>query len=59
MNKERIKEIVYDLQCEFENELDCFEYSDKELSDDDLDLMCYFLNCYVGKLNLLIDSEVE
>ena len=29
MNKERVKEIVYNLQCEFENELDCFEYNNR------------------------------
>lgn len=57
---EKVKDLIYRVQNEFDNELDYdFDYNGRELTDDDFCLMSYYLNCFVGKLELVIDDELE
>lgn len=57
ITKEQTKNILYDVYCEFENEIDTYETSSgRELTNDDLDIMFEFLQCYVDKVKLLIDD---
>lgn len=64
MNKERIKDIVYQVQNEFDNEIVDYDYNGRELTDDDLNMLTDYLNCFCQKLDTMIDdleyeSEVE
>jgi len=47
ITKERVKDLLYAVQNEFDNELGYdFDYNDRELTDDDLNMLSYYLNCY-------------
>lgn len=60
ITKEKVKDLLYAIQNEFDNELDYdFDYNDKELTDDDLNMLSYYLNCFINKVNLVIDDELE
>ena len=60
ITKERVKDLLYAVQNEFDNELGYdFDYNDRELTDDDLNMLSYYLNCFINKVNLVIDDELE
>lgn len=60
ITKEKVKDLLYAVQNEFDNELDYdFDYNDRELTDDDLNMLSYYLNCFVNKVDLVIDDELE
>lgn len=58
---EKVKDLLYNVRNEFDNELD-YDYesdSKKELSDDDFNIMIEFLDRYMDKVYLVIDDELE
>lgn len=58
---EKVKDLLYNLQNEFENELD-FDYKSeykKELEKQDFNIMFEFLERFVSKAELLINDELE
>ena len=63
INKEKVKDILYQVYCEFSNEIDTYETSTKrELTEDDINIMFEFLGQYYTKVEMIIDdyeSEVE
>ena len=63
INKEKVKDILYQVYCEFENEVDTYETSGgRELTEDDINIMFEFLRQYYIKTKMVIDdyeSEVE
>lgn len=57
INKEKVRDILYQVYCEFSNEIDTYETTSKrELTEDDINIMFEFLNCFIDKTNLLIDE---
>lgn len=56
MNNKEIKDLLYQVQCEFENEIDSYEYNGRELCEDDINMLFHFLQCYVGKMYAMIDD---
>lgn len=63
INKEKAKDILYQVYCEFLNEIDTYETSGgRELTEDDINIMFEFLGQYYTKVEMIIDdyeSEVE
>ena len=58
---EKVKDLVYALQNEFNNELD-YDYKSKykaELTETDFNIMLEFLERFVGKFELSIVEELE
>lgn len=56
---EKITDILYDVANEFENEIDDARYKGKLLTENEIELVLYFINCYKYKVELLLkDSEV-
>ena len=58
---EKVKDLVYALQNEFDNELD-YDYKSKykaELTETDFDIMLEFLERFIGKFELSIVEELE
>ena len=58
---EKVKDLVYALQNEFDNELD-YDYKSKykaELTETDFNIMLEFLERFVGKFELSIVEELE
>ena len=58
---EKVKDLIYTLQNEFDNELD-YDYKSKykaELTETDFDIMLEFLERFIGKFELSIVEELE
>ncbi len=58
---EKAKDLLYNLQNEFENELD-YDYQSEyknEFCDEDFAIMLEFLKRFVNKAEMLIDEELE
>ena len=58
---EKVKDLIYELQNEFDNELD-YDYKSKykvELTETDFNIMLEFLERFVGKFELSIVEELE
>lgn len=58
---EKVKDLVYALQNEFDNELD-YDYKSKykaELTETDFNIMLEFLERFIGKFELSIVEELE
>lgn len=58
---EKVKDLVYALQNEFDNELD-YDYKSKykaELTETDFNIMLEFLERFIGKFELSIAEELE
>ncbi|MBO7614811.1 MAG: hypothetical protein J6T15_03850 [Bacilli bacterium] len=57
---DKMKDLLYAVQNEFDNELDYdFDYNGREITDDDINLMTYYLKCYVDKVYAVMDDELE
>ena len=57
---EKVKEIIYKLVNEFDNELDYdYDYNDRELTNDDLNMLSCCVSNFANKLELVIDDELE
>lgn len=60
ITKEKIKDIMYAVRNEFENEVDDIDnVMETEITDRELDLMFKFLDMFIGKTEMVIDDEVE
>ena len=58
---EKVKDLIYALQNEFDNELD-YDYKSKykaELTETDFNIMLEFLERFIGKFELSIAEELE
>ena len=58
---EKVKDLIYTLQNEFDNELD-YDYKSKykaELTETDFNIMLEFLERFIGKFELSIVEELE
>ena len=59
ITKGKIKDILYAVRNEFENEIDSYETeSGRELTDDDFNIMFEFLDRFINKTEMVIDDEV-
>lgn len=61
ITKEKVNDLIYTLQNEFDNELD-FEYTSdykKELTNDDLNMLIECVERFTHKLELTINDEFE
>lgn len=60
IKKEDIKDLLYDIVNEFENEIDCYTSKYKEdLTDTDINIMFEFLEHYEDKIEELIEELYE
>lgn len=58
---EKVKDLIYALQNEFDNELD-YDYKSKykaELTETDFNIMLEFLERFIGKFELSIVEELK
>lgn len=55
--KSEIKDVLYKVRVEFENEIDTYESKIKEnLSEKDINLMFEFLDHYINKVYIMLDD---
>lgn len=60
ITKEKIKDILYAVRNEFENEVsDIDDTFEDEITDREIDLMFKFLDMFIDKTNMVIDDEVR
>lgn len=60
ITKEKIKDILYAVRNEFENEVsDIDDTFEDEITDREIDLMFKFLDMFIDKTNMVIDDEVK
>ena len=60
MNKEKIKDLLYDVENEFDNEIDDYVSEVKSvLTSEDMELMSEYLYRFVCKCNIMIDESEE
>lgn len=60
ITKEKIKDILYAVRNEFENEVsDIDDIFEDEITDREIDLMFKFLDMFIDKTNMVIDDEVK
>ena len=60
ITKEKIKDILYAVRNEFENEVsDIDDIFEDEITDREIDLMFKFLDMFIDKTNMFIDDEVK
>ena len=58
MSKEEIKDLIYRVEQEFNNELDYdYDYNGRELTDDDLNMIENAISNFASKLNLCVDDD--
>ena len=58
---EKVKDLLYNVRNEFDNELD-YDYesdSKRELSNDDFNIMIEFLDRYLDKVYMVLEDELE
>ena len=60
ITKEKVKDILYAVRNEFENEVsDIDDTFEDEITDREIDLMFKFLDMFIDKTNMVIDDEVR
>ena len=60
ITKEKIKDILYAVRNEFENEVsDIDDTFEDKITDREIDLMFKFLDMFIDKTNMVIDDEVR
>lgn len=58
MSKEEVKDLIYRVENEFNNELDYdYDYNGGELTDDDLNMIENAITNFSNKLELCVDDE--
>ena len=58
MSKEEVKDLIYRVENEFNNELDFdYDYNGRELTDDDLNMIENAITNFSRKLGLCVDDE--
>ena len=60
ITKEKVKDILYAVRNEFENEVDDIDdIFEEEITDRELDLMSRYLDMFIDKTDMVIDDEVR
>lgn len=60
ITKEKVKDILYAVRNEFENEIDNIdEVMETEITDRELNLILKILDMFISKADLVIDDEVD
>ena len=60
ITKEKVKDIIYSVLNEFENELDLdYEFIDRVITNEDLNMISDGVEKFVNKLELVINNELE
>lgn len=61
ITKEKVKDLLYNIYNEFENELDDDYQSEVKdnLNSEDFDIMIEFLKRFIDKVDLVINDELE
>lgn len=60
ITKDKVKDIIYAVLNEFENELDLdYEFIDRTITNEDLDMISDGVKKFVNKLELVINDELE
>ena len=60
ITKSKIKDILYAVRNEFENEIDNIdEVIETKITDRELNLMFKFLDMFINKIEVVIDDEVD
>lgn len=54
MDIERIKEILYDIRNEFENDIDSIP---EEINEEQINFGFEFLDSYINKVEMILDDE--
>ena len=60
ITKNKVKEIIYAVLNEFDNELDLdYEFIDRVITNEDLNMIIDGVKKFVNKLELVINDELE
>ena len=60
ITKEKIKDMLYAVRNEFENEVSDIDMAfEDEITDREIDLMFKFLDMFINKVELVINDEVD
>lgn len=60
ITKDKIKDLLYTIRNQFENDIDWYETSSgRELTDDDINIMFEFLDIFIRKTELVMEDELE
>ena len=59
MGIEEIKDLIYDVCNEFRNEIGEFTYTDRDLTDEEIDIVLSYITWYNDKLDVKLDDKVE
>ena len=58
MGIEEIKDLIYEVCQEFRNEIGEFTYCDRELTDEEVDIVLSYITWYNDKLDCKLDDKV-
>lgn len=58
MGIEEVKDLIYEVCEEFKNEIGEFRYK-KELTQEDIEMLCVFLELFNGKLDMKLEDKLE
>ena len=59
MGIEEVKDLIYDVYLEFENEITDFNYKGRELSQEEVDVSLDLLKQFMNKLDDKLDDKIE
>ena len=59
MGIEEVKDLIYEVCEEFRNEIGEFTYCDRELTDEEVDIVLSYITWYNDKLDLKLDDKLE
>lgn len=58
MGIEEMKDLIYDVYLEFENEITDFNYKGRELSQEEIIVSLDILKQFMNKLDMMLDNKV-
>ena len=59
MGIEEVKDLIYDIYLDFENEITDFTYKGRELSQEEVDVSLDVLKQFTNKLDVKLDDKLE
>ena len=59
MGIEEVKDLIYDIYLDFENEISDFDYKGRELTQEEVDVSLNLLEQFMGKLDVKLDDKLE
>lgn len=60
VTKDKVKDVIYAVLNEFDNELDLdYEFNDRVITNEDLNMIIDGVKKFVNKLELVINDELE